>query len=440
MSPGLRKDLGLDLQQWVQLEKSVKYELNLKKNCVGLKGHRGQAEKWDLWFREFVQGDNMKIFKKLKGETELCRNQQLVRPAENTTRATQALTCQPKASSEQQIRELFAAGKRTRNALIRKTLGLSLPQWDALLRKICGGLIEWARGFNSIVQLSRNDKTNWDKWLRWAIKDSDGCWSNRQVDFNVLLACFSIMGTTMMESGFSNSLTRILQTAAATNHTDPPAQSSVVALKLNACQSKGTLPDMSCVKKSPGCAPAPGGVSHPPGKTVPHPTHFKQNIRESGLNQGRKLDSAAPVKNPGPPKPSFATKEESGITQPSAFRGDMKFEPNALRFKSRPPPRLPKKPLAHHGIGGLQLYKDTHHKTSQQLIPQPLGAHISTAVKRPLLDSCKSLVVPCVKFRKISDETSIFEVSAQATTAQPGVWVPAPRKSSLEEEDDYDVF
>lgn len=73
MSPNLRKDLGLDLQQWAQLQTSVKHELNLKKNCVGLKGHRGQAEEWDLWFRGFLQGDNMKIFKKLKGETELCR-------------------------------------------------------------------------------------------------------------------------------------------------------------------------------------------------------------------------------------------------------------------------------------------------------------------------------------------------------------------------------
>lgn len=73
MSANLRKDLGLDLQQWAQLEKSVKYELNLKKNCVGLKGYKGQSEKWDLWLREFLQGDSMKMFKKLKGQTELCR-------------------------------------------------------------------------------------------------------------------------------------------------------------------------------------------------------------------------------------------------------------------------------------------------------------------------------------------------------------------------------
>lgn len=296
----------------------------------------------------------------------------------------------------------------------------------------CAGLLRTRTGAGAIAR--------WTLMCEFKRLDTNTCTLPKLTSrMNSLLACFSIIGTTMMESGFSNSLTRILQTAAATNHTDPPAQSSVVALKLNACQSKGTLPDMSCVKKSPGCAPAPGGVPHPPGKTVPHPTHFKQNIGESGLNQGRKLDSAAPVKNPGPSRPSFATKEEPGIT-PSTFRGDMKFEPNALGFKSRPPPRLPKKPLAYHGIGGPQLYKDIHHKTSQQLIPQPLGAHISTAVKRPLLDSCKSLVVPCVKFRKISDETSIFGVSAQATTAQPGVWVPALRKSSLEEEDDYDVF
>lgn len=253
---------------------------------------------------------------------------------------------------------------------------------------------------------------------------------------NSLLACFDIMSTAMIESGFGNILAKASQTAAATNHTGPPAQSSVVALKPSACQSKGTLPDMSCVKKSPGCAPAPGGVPHPPGKTGPHPT---QNIGKPGLNQGRELDSAAPAKNPGPSRPNFVTKEEPGIT-PSAFRGDMKFVPNALNFKSRHPPRLPKKPLAHHGIGGTQLYKDIHHKNSQQLTPQPLGAHISTAVKRPLLDSCKSLVVPCVKFRKISNETSTAGVSAQATTAQPGVWVPVLRKTSLEEEDDYDVF
>lgn len=255
---------------------------------------------------------------------------------------------------------------------------------------------------------------------------------------NSLLACFGMISTTMIESGFGNRHITVTQkvsqtAAAATNHTGPPVQSSVVAPKLNACQSKGTIPDISCVKRSPGCAPVPGGVPHSLGKTISQTGHLTQKI---GSNQGRELNSATPAKNPGPSRPSFATKEEPGIARPSAFRGDMKFEHNALGFRSRPSSRLPKKHLTYHGIGGLHLYKDVHLKTSQQLIPQPLGAGSSG---RPLPDSCESLVVPCVKFRRISDETPIVEISAQATTAQLRVWIPAPRKSS-QEEDDYDVF
>lgn len=104
----------------------------------------------------------------------------------DTPQTTQALIHQPKASAEQNIRELSSAdSKRSQNALIRETLGLELPQWDKLLRKIHRDLIKWAWNFNNSIRLSQDNKTSWDKWLRWVIKDSNGCWKNRQVDFNV---------------------------------------------------------------------------------------------------------------------------------------------------------------------------------------------------------------------------------------------------------------
>lgn len=260
---------------------------------------------------------------------------------------------------------------------------------------------------------------------------------------NSLLVCFDIMSTMMIRYGdaHATAIQKVSRAAAAaTNHRGgPPVQSSRVAPKLNACQAKGTLPDMSCVKWSPGYAPAPGGVPHhSPGKPSPHTghlTHFKQNIGKSDSNQG-------PGQNPGPSRPSLAI-EKSSIARPGAFRGDMKFEHNALGFRSKssvPFNSLPKKDLTYHGIGGPHLYNDIHPKTSQQLKPQPLSAPSPPAGKRPLLDSCESLVVPCVKFRMISNEKPIVEISAQATMPQPRVWVPILRKSSLEEEDDYDVF
>lgn len=69
----LRRDLGLDPQEWTQVEASVKYELHQEKNYVGLEGRKGQQKEWDLWMHEFLLQKCMDGFKGLKKPSELSR-------------------------------------------------------------------------------------------------------------------------------------------------------------------------------------------------------------------------------------------------------------------------------------------------------------------------------------------------------------------------------